>query len=138
MDESELLVSGEVDALFHAAEPKAYAQGHPLVARLFEDSRSVEMEYYRKTGIFPIMHAVAIKKSLIEQHPWLPKAVFELYAQAKEVHLTELNKIGWAYSSIPWFAYEYEQTRKLMGENFWPYGIEPNRKALETLFRYSY
>lgn len=137
-DESELLLSGEVDALFHAAEPKAYIQGNPSVKRLFEDARTTERAYYQKTGIFPIMHAVAIKTELVEKYPWLPKAVFEAYSKAKTKHYVELNKIGWAYSSLPWFAQEYEETKKLMGNNFWPYGIEENRKTLETLFRYSY
>lgn len=138
LDESELLLSGEVDALFHAAEPKAYIQGNPSVARLFPDSRQVERQYYKKTGVFPIMHAVAIKTSLLEEHPWLAKAVFDAYSEAKTQHYMQLKKVGWAYSSLPWFAQEYEETRQLMGENFWPYGIEDNRKSLETLFRYSY
>ena len=137
-DESELLLSGEVDALFHAAEPKAFVEGNPDVIRLFPDSKKVEQEYYNKTGIFPIMHAVAIKTELIEKHPWLPKAVFEAYSKAKSLHYIQLSKIGWAYSSLPWFAQEFEETKKLLGDNYWPYGIEPNRKALETLFRYSY
>jgi 4,5-dihydroxyphthalate decarboxylase len=137
-DESDLLLSGEVDALFHAAEPKAFIQGNPMVKRLFSDSKQTERDYFNKTGIFPIMHAVAIKTELIEKYPWLPKAVFDAYSKAKTMHYAELNKIGWAYSSLPWFAQEYEETKKLMGENFWPYGIEANRKALETLFRYSY
>lgn len=137
-DESDLLLSGEVDALFHAAEPKAYIQGNPLVTRLFPDSRQVERAYYKKTGIFPIMHAVAIKTELVEKYPWLPKAVFEAYSKAKTQHYTELKKVGWAYSSLPWFSQEFEETRDLMGENFWPYGIEANRKTLETLFRYSF
>lgn len=137
-DESDLLLSGEVDALFHAAEPKAYIQGNSKVKRLFEDVKTVERQYFEKTGIFPIMHAVAIKTELIEKHPWLPEAVFKAYSKAKAQHYAELAKLGWAYSTLPWFAQEYEETKKLMGENFWPYGIEANRKTLETLFRYSY
>ena len=138
MDESDLLLSGEVDALFHAAEPKAFVQGNPLIKRLFSDSKQTEQDYYKKTGIFPIMHVVAIKTELVEKYPWLPKAVFEAYSKAKTQHYAALKKIGWAYSSLPWFAQEFEETKKLMGENFWPYGIEANRKTLETLFRYSY
>lgn len=138
MDESELLLSGEVDALFHAAEPKAYVEGNPLVQRLFPDARSVERAYYKKTGIFPIMHVVAIKTSLLEEYPWLAEAVFDAYSKAKTMHYKKLNKLGWAYSSLPWFPQEYEETKKLMGSNFWPYGIEANRKTLETVFRYSY
>jgi len=138
MDESELLLSGEVDALFHAAEPKAFVNGNPLVKRLFDDTRATERAYYTKTGIFPIMHAIAIKTELIEKHPWLPKAVFDAYAKAKTQHYMKLKKVGWAYSSLPWFAQEFDETRRLMGDNFWPYGIEANKKALETLFRYSF
>ena len=137
-DESELLVDGEVDALFHAVEPKAYVEGNPLVQRLFPDSKKIEMDYYKRTGIFPIMHAVAIKTSLIEKYPWLPQAVFEAYSKSKSQHYAFLNKVGWAYSSMPWFSQDFDETKQLMGQNFWSYGIEDNRKSLETLFRYSY
>ncbi|WP_282124471.1 ABC transporter substrate-binding protein [Algibacter mikhailovii] len=137
-DESELLLSGEVDALFHAAEPTAFVKGDPKVIRLFADARSTERAYFKKTGIFPIMHAVAIKTALVEKHPWLPQAVFKAYSKAKTQHYMKLKKLGWAYSSLPWFAQEFEETRKLMGDNFWPYGIAANKKTLETLFRYSY
>ncbi|WP_430817657.1 ABC transporter substrate-binding protein [Carboxylicivirga sp. RSCT41] len=137
-DESELLLSGEVDALFHAAEPKAYVQGNPMIGRLFNDSKQVEIAYYQKTGIFPIMHAVAIKTQLVEKYPELPKVVFEAYAKSKAQSFVLLDKAGWAYSSLPWFAQEYEETKKVMGKNYWPYGIEANRKTLQALFRYSY
>ncbi|MHC4701841.1 MAG: ABC transporter substrate-binding protein [Planctomycetota bacterium] len=138
MDESDLLVKGEVDALFHAAEPRAYVQGNPIVARLFADYRKTERAYYAKTGIFPIMHAVAIRKDMIEKYPDFPKAVFDAYSQAKKLMYNHMRKLGWAMISLPWIAQEIEETRALMGENYWPYGIEPNRKALEALFRYSY
>ena len=137
-DESDLLVDGDVDALFHAAEPRAYVQGHPGVARLFADYRQTERNYYNKTGIFPIMHAVAIRNSLVDKHPWLPEAVFDAYARAKQMMYADLRKMGWATISLPWAAKELEETRALMGENFWPYGVEANRKALETLFQYSH
>jgi 4,5-dihydroxyphthalate decarboxylase len=137
-DESDLLESGEVDALFHAAEPKAYIQGHPKVARFFPDFRKTEPAYFAKTGIFPVMHAVAIRNSLIDQHPRLPKAVFDAYSKAKQLMYDRLKKMGWAAISLPWVAQEIEETRALMGENFGSYGIEPNRKALEALPQYSH
>ena len=84
-DESEMLVDGDVDALFHAAEPKAFAAGHPKVKRLFADSRATERDYFKRTGIFPIMHAVAMKNAIIDAHPWLPEAVFMAYSQAKQM-----------------------------------------------------
>ncbi len=138
LDESELLVSGEVDALFHAAEPKAYVEGNPLIVRLFPDSKRTEQAYYKKTGIFPIMHVVTIKKVLIKDNPWIVEAVFEAYSKSKTMDYQFMKKLGWAYDSLPWYGQEMEATVNLMGKNFWPYGIDPNRKALETLFRYSY
>jgi 4,5-dihydroxyphthalate decarboxylase len=138
MDESDLLVNGEVDALFHAAEPRAYVQGNPIVARLFADYRETERAYFSKTGIFPIMHAVAVRKDVIDANPQLPKAVFDAYSKAKKLMYEHMRKLAWATISLPWIGQEIEETRALMGENFWPYGIEPNRKALEALFEYSY
>ena len=137
-DESDLLVSGEADALFHAAEPKAYVEGDPNVVRLFEDYRTVEQAYYKKTGIFPIMHAVAIKTSLLKKHPWLAKAVFDAYSKSKEIAYQAMAQKGWFSDMLPWYPQEFSETRQLMGKNFYSYGIEDNRKSLETLFRYSY
>ena len=137
-DESELLVNGDVDALFHAAEPRAYIEGQPKVKRLFADYRRTEREYYKKTGIFPIMHAVAMRNELIEKNPWLPQAVFNAYSQAKQLMYEDLNNTGWLTNSLPWIGNELEETRALMGDNYWPYGIDVNRKSLETLFQYSY
>jgi 4,5-dihydroxyphthalate decarboxylase len=137
-DESDLLESGEVDALFHAAEPRAYVQGHPMIARLFPDYRSTERDYFSRTGIFPIMHTVAIKKSLAEQNPWLIEAAFNAYSQSKKMAFEYMAKIAWAKESLPWFGQEFAETRELMGDNYYSYGIKPNRKTLEALFRYSY
>lgn len=137
-DESDLIESGYVDALFHAAEPRGFLQGDPKVGRLFSDYRTVERDYFAKTGIFPIMHTVAIRNSLVKANPWLPEAVFNAYSEAKTMMYQQLIKLGWANISLPWAAKELEETRALMGDNFWPYGIEANRKTLEALFQYSY
>ena len=138
VDESDLIESGEVDALFHAVEPRAYVKGHPLVARLFPDYRTTERTYYAKTGIFPIMHAVAIKRELLQQNPWLAEAVFKAYSRAKQIAYVEMAKTGWFMDMLPWYGQELEETRSLMGGNFYSYGLDPNRKTLETLFQYSY
>ena len=137
-DESALLVDGDVDALFHAAEPKAYQEGHPKVARLFADSRQTERAYFAKTGIFPIMHAVAVRKDVTQTHSWLPDALFHAYSQAKQLMYDDIKQSAWYKTSLPWVAQEAEETRKLMGENYWPYAIEPNRKALDALLQYSH
>lgn len=137
-DESDLLESGEVDALFHAIQPRTYVEGHLNVARLFRDSRSVEQAYFSKTGIFPIMHAVAIRNDLLESHPWLAESVFSAYSQAKQLTYDFFTKAAWADIALPWISQEIEDTRELMGKNFWPYGIEASRSSLEALFRYSH
>ena len=136
-DESDLLLDGDVDALFHAVEPRAYVEGHPNVKTLFDDPRATEREYFSKTGIFPIMHAVAVRNDVIDANPWLPEAVFSAYSRSKQMEYKSMQ-IRWVYGTLPWFGQEFNETRELMGENFWPYGIEPNRKTLDTLFRYSY
>ena len=136
-DESELLLDGDVDALFHALEPKAFVQGDPRVRRLFKDVKQVEQDYYTKTGIFPIMHAVAVRNDLVKENPWLPAAVFNAYSDAKKIAYQKMQS-GWYFETLPWFAQSLEDTKQVMGANFFPYGIEANRKALETLFRYSY
>ncbi len=138
-DESDLLESGEVDALFHAAEPRAYMNGHPDIVRIFPDSRATEQAYFSKTGIFPIMHAVAIRKDFLEEHPWVAEAVFNAYSQAKQKTYEYLTKSAWYKTSLPWVSQDLEETRRVMGKNYWTYGLnESNRKTLDTLFRYSY
>jgi 4,5-dihydroxyphthalate decarboxylase len=137
-DESQLLVDGDVDGVFHAAEPKAFQDGHPKVARLFSDSRTVEQEYFAKTGIFPIMHAVAVRKDLVETHPWITEAVFDAYSRAKQLAYDEIIQNAWYLSALPWIAQEAEATRQLMGDNYYSYGIQANRKTLETLLQYAH
>jgi 4,5-dihydroxyphthalate decarboxylase len=136
-DESDLLLDGDVDALFHAAEPKAFTEGHPRVKRLFEDPRATERDYFARTGIFPIMHAVAMRNDLIAAHPWLPEAVFIAYSRAKQQRY-EAMRMEWLLGTLPWFGQEFDETRALMGENFWPYGIGVNRTTLDALLEYSY
>ena len=136
-DESDLLLDGDVDALFHAIEPRAYVEGHPKVKRLFADPRATEREYFSKMGIFPIMHAVAIRNDVIDANPWLPEAVFSAYSRSKQMEYKVLQ-MEWVFGTLPWYGQELEETRQVMGENFWPYGIELNRKTLNALLQYSY
>ena len=114
------------------------SDGHPMIARLFSDYRHIERAYFTKTGIFPIMHAVAISQDAVKKNPWLPEAVFHAYSQAKHRMYKAMQDLGWAMISLPWIGKELEDTQELTGKNFWPYGIEPNRKTLEALFQYSY
>ena len=135
-DESDLLVDRDVDALFHALEPRAFVEGNPKVKRLFSDLRSVEQDYHKRTGIFPIMHAVAVRNDMVKAFPELPAAIFQAYSDAKAMEYKALKQ-KWYFETMPWFSSELADTIELMGENFFPYGIEANRKTLEALFRYS-
>jgi 4,5-dihydroxyphthalate decarboxylase len=138
-DESDLLESGEVDALFHAVQPRAFVEGNPIVGRLFPDSRAAEQAYFKRTGIFPIMHAVTIRKSLLEENPWLAQATFDAYSQAKQLTYHKMTEMGWAFDALPWYGQELEATREVMGNNFYSYGLDkPNRKTVESLCRYSF
>jgi 4,5-dihydroxyphthalate decarboxylase len=138
VDESELLVRGDCDALTTAITPKAYLEGHPKIRRLFSDVRTVEEQYFRDTNVFPIMHAVAIRTDAIKDHPWLPKAVFEMYSRAKQMAYDNLETTTALKVTLPWATQEFEDTRRLMGRNYWPYGIDANRKELELVMRYVY
>lgn len=138
VDESELLISGDCDALITAITPRAFLEGNPKIQRLFPDVKAAEQAYYRKTRIFPIMHAVAIRTDAIAANPALPNAVFEMYSKSKQLAYANLETTTSLKVTLPWVTQEFEETRKLMGENFWRYGIEANRKELELVMRYTH
>jgi 4,5-dihydroxyphthalate decarboxylase len=138
VDESELLIRGDCDALITAITPKAFLDGHPKIKRLFSDVRAVEKQYFKETGVFPIMHAVAIRADAIEANPSLPKEAFEMYYKAKQVAYDNLETTTALKVTLPWVTQEFEETRSLMGNNYWPYGVTPNRKELELVMRYVY
>lgn len=138
VDESELLLSGECDALITAITPRAYLEGNPKIRPLFSDVRVAEQEYFKKTGLFPIMHVVAMRTDFVKANPELPKAVFEMYGKAKKVAYANLETTTSLKVTLPWVTQEFEDTRKLMGDNFWRYGIEANRKELELVMRYTH
>ena len=138
VDESELLLSGGCDALITAITPKAFLDGNPKIKRLFPDFRAAEKDYFKKTGLFPIMHVVAIRNASIKANPGLPKAVFEMYSKAKQKAYANLETTTSLKVTLPWVTQEFEDTRKLMGKNYWPYGIEANRKELEAVMRYTH
>jgi 4,5-dihydroxyphthalate decarboxylase len=138
LDESELLLSGEVDALFHAATPSAYLQRDPRISRLFPNFREIEQDYYKRTGVFPIMHVLAIRRDTAKEHPWLARAVFDAYSDSKTAAYRQKDRLTWATDMLPWYSQELEDTRALMGANYYPYGLDANKKTIETLFRYSH
>jgi len=138
VDESELLLSGGCDALVTAITPKSYEDGNPKIRRLFSDVKATEQQYYRETGLFPIMHVVAIRADVAREKPWLPPAVFNMYSEAKQVAYDNLATTTVLKTTLPWAMDEYEETIKLMGDDYWRYGIEANRKELEAVMRYTF
>lgn len=135
---SELLAEGAVDAVFSARAPSCFLAGHPRVRRLFADFRTAEKAYFERTGIFPIMHAVGVRNDLAQRHPWLPASVMKAFAEAKRIADEDLREVVALKIGLPWVTAEVEATEAVMGHDFWPYGVEANRKTLEAMARYSF
>ena len=135
---SDMLAKGEIDGLFSARAPSCFLQGAPNVGRLFPDYPAVEAAYYKKTKLFPIMHAVGIRRSLVEKYPWLAVNVYKAFLKAKALCMDELAEIGHLHATLPWPVHAYDHARKVMGEDYWAYGAHENKQALETLARYSF
>ena len=128
VDESELLLSRGCDALIAPITPKAFQEGNPKIRQLFPDAPAAERAYFKKTSLFPIMHAVAIRKDAIEADPGLPEAIFEMYSQAKQIAYANMETTTSLKVTLPWVNEELQETRELMGDDFWRYGLEANRK----------
>jgi len=135
---SGMLAEGRLDAVISARPPSCFIAGHPNVRRLFPDYRSAERDYFVRTGLFPIMHAVGIRGDVAQQHPWVPASVYKAFAQAKRMADADLEETTALKVGLPWVAAELHATREIMGRDFWPYGVEANRKTLSTMARYSY
>jgi 4,5-dihydroxyphthalate decarboxylase len=135
---SGMLESGELDGMITARAPSCFLRGAPDVGRLFTDYRAAEEDYFRRTGIFPIMHFVGIRKELVEKHPWLPVNVYKAFLKAKELVDADLNEICHLMVQLPWVVHEYQRTRAIMGDDYWPYGFEKNRHGIETFTQYHF
>src|SRR5262249_10901106 len=108
----------------------------PNIGWLFRDPMEAGKDYFRRTGIFPIMHLIGVRKTLVEKHPWLPAAVLKAFDQSKNKALEQLTDVAAPKVTLPFIEEKLAATRELMGEDFWPYGVEPNRKALEAFLRH--
>jgi 4,5-dihydroxyphthalate decarboxylase len=131
-----MLADGELDAVFSARPPSCFLHGAPNVARLFPDYRAAEQAYYRKAGIYPLMHAVGIRNSLVEQHPWMAGNLFSAFSRAKEIAVADFEKLSAFALTLPWIEAEFRATQAVLGQDIWPYGVAANRKAIDTLCRY--
>jgi 4,5-dihydroxyphthalate decarboxylase len=131
---SELLIKGEIDG-FIAPRPPSHMAGHPNIGWLFPDPIAAGKDYFKRTGIFPIMHLVGVRRTLVDKHPWLPAAMMKAFEQSKAAALVKLNDTSATKVTLPFVEEQLKATRELMGEDFWAYGLEPNRKALDAFLR---
>lgn len=132
---SELLAQGSIDG-FMAPRPPAIPAGHPNVGWLFPDPTAAAKDYFKRTGIFPIMHIVGVRRELADKHPWLPGAVFKAFEQAKAVALESLSDTSATKVTLPFVEEQLKAARELMGQDFWPYGVDANRKTLDVFLRH--
>jgi 4,5-dihydroxyphthalate decarboxylase len=106
-------------------------KGHPHIGWLFPDPTAVAKDYFKRTGFFPIMHVLGIRRELAEKHPWLPGAVYKAFEQAKEAGVRKLSDTSATKVTLPFVEERLKEARDLMGHDFWSYGVEPNRKVLD-------
>lgn len=132
---SDMLAHGEIDAYLGSRIPDSLHTSSE-VSRLFPDFRVRERAYFRKTGIFPIMHTLVVREDLLEEHPWIAKSLFEACSAAKRVALERMHEAEAPPYMLPWAAALAEEVDLLFGGDPWPYGIEANRPTLDAMARY--
>jgi 4,5-dihydroxyphthalate decarboxylase len=134
---SAMLAAGEIDALYTARTPSTLRSDGGSVRRLFEDFATVEREYFRRTGIFPIMHTVVIRRDVYERNRWVAQSLHKAFCAAQREVYADLSETAALKTMLPWLTSHVEETRREMGDDFWPFGVERNRQTLATFLRYS-
>jgi 4,5-dihydroxyphthalate decarboxylase len=134
---SGMLAAGELDAVYSAGQPSCFGR-HPDVRQLFPDFKAVEQGYYRRTGIFPIMHTVVVKRALYERHPWIARSLCKAFEEALRMAYADLQQRSALKVMLPWLHDHVGETLDVLGEGYWDYGLEPNRHVLERFARYSH
>jgi 4,5-dihydroxyphthalate decarboxylase len=133
-----MLERGEIDVLLGARAPACFKRGDPHIKRLFPDYRAVERAYFERTGFFPIMHLVVLRRVIYEQHRWVAANILQAFTQAKDAGIARLWDTGSLACGVPWLLDELEEIRAVFGGDAWPYGIARNRAALEYIAAMSY
>jgi 4,5-dihydroxyphthalate decarboxylase len=131
-----MLEAGEIDALVSVHTPRAMARGENTVRYLFDNCREVEEDYFRRTGIFPMMHTIVLKREVYDQNPWIAQSLFDAFSEAKRRAMENIFELNALAVAAPFIIHEIERTRRLMGMDYWPFGIEANRKAITTFVRH--
>jgi len=133
-----MLESGELDALLAIYIPSIFQKGSPRIARLFPNYYDTEQDYYRRTGIFPIMHTVALRDDIYREHPWAARSVYRAFCEARDLAVDGLYDTDALRLSLPWLIHHVEETWRVLGKDFWAYGLEPNRPTLQAIGQYVY
>ena len=131
-----MLEQGALDGLVSARIPSCMINGATHIRRLFPNFKEVEMDYYRRTGIFPIMHVIVIRRDVYDAHPWIARSLYSAFCRAKDDAIARMNINNTMACTLPWLQDELVALRELFGEDWWPYGIEANRHVIEALLRY--
>ena len=132
---NDMLLAGELDAVLSARPPRALGRG---IRRLFPEYEAVEAAYFKKTGVFPIMHVIVIKSEVLERHPWLAMNLYKAFDEAKRRSIERLSDITASHAPLAWLAPCTERMKSLFGEDFWPYGLEKNRTTLQAFVDFAY
>lgn len=132
---NDMLVSGDLDAVIGAEVPAAYGRV-PFIRRLFPDFRDREKAYFRRTGIFPIMHLVVLRREVHERHPALGQALYDALCEAKALSIKKMRDVSVTRYMLPWLASDIEEIDALFGADHWAYGVEANRRTLEQFVDY--
>ncbi|AMB87032.1 4,5-dihydroxyphthalate decarboxylase [Pseudomonas agarici] len=135
---SGMLASGELDAVIGPRAPSCFTQGHPQVGYLYRDPQGAASDWYRRTQLFPIMHVLGIRRTLAEQHPWLPGAVAKAFEKSKSVALQKLSDTSATKVTLPFIEDQIRAARQLLGEDFWSYGFAANRHVLSRFLERHY
>lgn len=132
----EMLKNGEIDAIFTARVPTAFTRGEAWIGRLFPDFKKDELDYYNKTHIFPIMHTVVLREDTYAKYPWAALSLYKAYCDAKDMNTARIDAMAALPVSLPWFNYELDETRRVMGNDYWPYGLNDNAATIQKLIEY--
>lgn len=132
---SQLIEEGELDAIIGTSLPES-RRHNPYIRRLFPDYREIEKAYYGRTGIFPIMHCISIRRSTYEANPWIAKSLYRAFTDSKNIALERMRYLGALRYMLPWMTADLDEIDQLFGKDPWVYGLEANRHTLETFMQY--
>jgi 4,5-dihydroxyphthalate decarboxylase len=133
---SDMLDDGEIDGVIAPRSPRGFERGDPRIGWLFADPIAAGQDYFRRTGIFPIMHLLGLRRTLAEAHPWLPAALLKAFDASKHLAMERLADESAAKVTLPFVEVQVRNARALMGADYWPYGLDPNRTVLDAFLRH--